>query len=365
MAALVVERIEERLAAVQRDAPAGPRSHGFEPHHVGRVGERLANVADAVLVVDCRARAGERQDRKPAHLVVVAREHDRERLGVDALRRAERRQRVALLARPAALEGPRNDAQARHRVLVERRYLAPQPRHRLERSRGADVRFVRERGKRPLEDLAKKGFGGFERLDLLVRKATEGTSDGGERPRIRNGELQITGGQQGVEHGSLLLTVGHTVERRPAKRQAERRRRNTARRPRGEIWQEIGDDVAALEAADGLNRPPGERAAERREQDVEIGRGGGAVVLDRQDDRERDLARPGRRPPLLREHGSSARADDQRERERSPSPHPTYFLRPEYSSICVARSIGYEIFTSVTRPSAALVAVSRGCTNPV
>ena len=156
MAALVVERIEERLATVQRDATPGPRPHGFEPHHVRRVRKRLANVADAILSVDRRTGTSERQHREPAHLVVVSREHDRERLGIDALRRDERRHGVPLLARPAALEGARDDPQPRNRLLVERRDLAPQPRHRLERPRRADVRFVREAGKRPLEDLARE-----------------------------------------------------------------------------------------------------------------------------------------------------------------------------------------------------------------
>ncbi len=260
--ALVVERIEQRLTAVQRDAPAGPRAHGFEPDHVGRVGERLANVADAVLIVDRGAGAGERQDREPAHLVVVSREHDRERLGIDALRRDERRHGVALLGRPAALEGARDDAQPRDRVLVERRDLAPQPRHRLERPGGADVRFVREPGKRPLEHLAEEGFGGLERLDLLVGKPAERASDGRECRRVGHRELQIAGGEQGVEHDALLLTMGHAVERRPAQRQAERGRGDTASRLGGEIRQEIGDDVAALEAAERLNRAPGEGSAQ-------------------------------------------------------------------------------------------------------
>ena len=42
-----------------------------------------------------------------------------------------------------------------------------------------------------------------------------------------------------------------------------------------------------------------------------------------------------------------------------------YFLAPEYSSICVVRSIGYEIVTSVIVPSAPVTGVSFGITNPV
>ena len=42
-----------------------------------------------------------------------------------------------------------------------------------------------------------------------------------------------------------------------------------------------------------------------------------------------------------------------------------YFLRPEYSSIWAVKSSGYEILTSMMRPSLDLIGSSFGCTNPV
>ena len=45
------------------------------------------------------------------------------------------------------------------------------------------------------------------------------------------------------------------------------------------------------------------------------------------------------------------------------SPKP--YFAPEYSSICVVRSIGYDTVTSVILPDASVTAVSFGITKPV
>ena len=58
---------------------------------------------------------------------------------------------------------------------------------------------------------------------------------------------------------------------------------------------------------------------------------------------------------------SCQRADEKHGRRARPH----HYLRPEYSSICVVRSIGYEIRTSAIDPSSAFFASSFGCTNPV
>jgi len=46
-------------------------------------------------------------------------------------------------------------------------------------------------------------------------------------------------------------------------------------------------------------------------------------------------------------------------------PYDPYLFTPSYSSICVVRSIGYEIFTSVILPLASMTGSSFGCTNPL
>ena len=128
----------------------------------------------------------ERQDRQAADLGVLAREHDLERLGVDALRRDERRKRRCAAGSRACGSSVRATIlQARDRVVVERRDLAIQPGQRLEAARGADVRLVLELGKRLLEHLAEEGLGGLERLDVLVRKPAEGARDRGRAPTAR------------------------------------------------------------------------------------------------------------------------------------------------------------------------------------
>ena len=102
----------------------------------------LANVAEALLVVDRGRRTRQRQHRKPAHLGVLAREHDLEGLGIDAGRGDERREGVALLICAPRIERSRDVSQSLDRLVVERRDLSVQTRERLEPSRGADVRRV-------------------------------------------------------------------------------------------------------------------------------------------------------------------------------------------------------------------------------
>src|SRR5205814_1659014 len=63
---------------------------------------------------------------------------------------------------------------------------------------------------------------------------------------------------------------------------------------------------------------------------------------------------------LRRTFRLKARHDYRRSRSRA-----LHFSLPEYSSICVVRSSGYEMATSVIVPSAAKTGSSRGCTNPV
>ena len=55
-------------------------------------------------------------------------------------------------------------------------------------------------------------------------------------------------------------------------------------------------------------------------------------------------------------------ADENHGRDATRTHH---YLRPEYSSICVVRSSGYEILTSVIVPSLAFTGSSLGWTKPV
>src|SRR5262249_44563792 len=69
--------------------------------------------------------------------------------------------------------------------------------------------------------------------------------------------------------------------------------------------------------------------------------------------------RVGRRRP--RRAGQSRKRERQHGSRRGGESH----RRPEYSSICVVRSSGYEMWTSVMWPWPSRTASSRGCTNPV
>ena len=128
---------------------------------VRRVGQRAANVADALLVVYGGRRARQRQHRKPAHLGSSLREHDLEGVRIDAGAADKRREGVALLICAASDSMVRaTRLNCSDRLVVERRDLSPQTRQRFEPSRGADVRGIPDLRKGLLEHLAKERLHG-------------------------------------------------------------------------------------------------------------------------------------------------------------------------------------------------------------
>jgi hypothetical protein len=212
-----------------------------------------------------------------------------------------------------------------------------------------------------LEDLAEKRFRGLERFRTLERQPRDRARDGGQVDGVLGVELGGAGGEERVEHGALLLTVRDARQFRTAQRLRERIGRLAADRSRGaargEERQKIGDDVAALQASQRPDRRAGERwirYPRRLEQhrDVVLGRSPG--IFDCQDDRKSDGWAPRLGAGRAGQGGGNREA--QATGDVTLPRYPNQCLRPEYSSICVVRSIGYEILTSETLPSADVTA---------
>ena len=153
-----------------------------------------------------------------------------------------------------------------------------------------------------------------------------------------------------------------------------------------EVLQKISDNVAALEATERAHSRTlntdiagfGEPA-----QRAQILRQRRACILDRQHADEtwrrsclksrRENGGTGQKPRLATGQAHNERrcqhAGDRGDRGPaalgSAKGAHRYSLRPEYSSICVVRSIGYEILTSAIAPSGPAIGVSFGWTKPV
>ena len=181
-----------------------------------------------------------------------------------------------------------------------------------------------------------------------------------------------TGGRQRLDDSLGLLLRRHTRKRLAAQRKDERACGLLAdTRVAGlEVLQKVSDNVAALEAAERAHSRPlntdiagsGERA-----QRAQILRQRRACILNRQHADEtrrrsclksrRESGGAGQKPRL-----ATGRAHNERRCQHAGDRGPgalssakgahRYSLRPEYSSICVVRSSGYEIVTSVIVPSA-------------
>ena len=128
-------------------------------------------------------------------------------------------------------------------------------------------------------------------------------------------QLGIAGSEDGFENGPLLLALENAVEGGASERQAERRGGGVPGFFRGQKWQQIRDDVATFQPAERACRHRGQLPAQRPEQHVEIGAGGGAIVLDRQNDGKGGLSCAGLRADLMCVCRRGADAEEQADRD--------------------------------------------------
>ncbi len=364
--ALIAQSVEQGLATVLLHPAPRPGANRFQTHHVRPVGQTPADIGHTVRVGDRRSRACQREHRQAPNFRILAHEDDLERVGIDGRGSDQRRQSVALLIGTPRVECSRDDAKALDGRVVQRRDLAVQACERFEAASRAHVRFILDERKGLLEHTAEEGFRRLERCNVLVLKPADGACERHQTSGLGRAEIHLACGEERACACLFLCGAGHAGKRCAAQAKSNGCRSRAARRFRSEERQQVGYDIAPLQAAQRQDGDVTCRAARRTQQNVEIGSRRRAAVLDRQDGRDGNRLRAaGSRLPGQR-HGH-VNAGGQRHDGPEPGrlPHRGYFLRPEYSSICVVRSIGYEILTSVTLPSLDVVAVSRGCTNPV